>query len=317
MNCIICDEIANAKGSHIIPASLIKNCVGKHYAEESYEIDIKKTTLDIYFGQDNLKNINPEIKTNHYKKDEILCETCEKKLGNLESEISSNFLHKFRIDKYSNNFTNNILDSGFEIIEPKRISNVAIHAYFYSIILRFCRDEELKSGHLIMLTDYELLKIKSFIHGFLYQKENSYKEAVSDFSLILTFDKCDESGSYIFALEESTKPYIFYFCDVIILLFTTTLSDTKQHYFNGCLNSIDNERAKIIVSPSQFYQELKQRVTDITVNEVMFNAINSLCKINNKTYEENLFELKTLFKRHEADGIEDPMFKAFNELMNK
>ena len=79
MNCIICDKITDEVGSHFVPASLIKNCVGKHYWEESYEIDSKNSEVDTFYGRNNLKNTLEEIKLHHYKRDNILCKVCEKK----------------------------------------------------------------------------------------------------------------------------------------------------------------------------------------------------------------------------------------------
>ncbi len=92
MNCIICSRDANATGSHIVPASLIQNCVGKHYKEESYSIDAQSVEIDVYFGRDNLKNTSTEIKENHYKDDYILCQECEDNLAKIENEFSTNFL---------------------------------------------------------------------------------------------------------------------------------------------------------------------------------------------------------------------------------
>ena len=103
-NCIICHKEADATGSHLVPASLIKNCVGKHYVEESYEIDAKKVSSDIYFGRDNLKNKSTEIKENHYKKDNILCQECENRLGHLEGSIYTQLLQKCIDPKFDNQF---------------------------------------------------------------------------------------------------------------------------------------------------------------------------------------------------------------------
>ena len=75
MKCIICEKNANATGSHMVPANLIKNCVGESDAEESYEIDAKKAKVDVYYGRDNLKNKSTKIKKSHYKEDNVLCQS--------------------------------------------------------------------------------------------------------------------------------------------------------------------------------------------------------------------------------------------------
>lgn len=317
MNCIICDKIADETGSHIVPASLMKNCIGKHYEEESYEIDSAKATVDIYFGRDNNKNKNPEIKKHHHKEDKILCKSCEKKLGVLERKFSTEFLQKFRNEKFKNNFKSYFLNTGFEIIEPNKINNIEIHAYFYSIILRFCRDVEIKNKKLIMLTENELAKIKSFVNGFLYQQETDYSESISDFSLILVFDKYSDKGSFIIGLEESENPYIFYFCEVVVQLFTKEVSDKAKFIFKDCINSINESRAKIVVGPSEFYKDLMQPAQKILMKEIVTNGTNELCGLNGKSYAENLIEFIGLVTEYENKGIEVPIFKALDDLRNK
>lgn len=314
MNCIICDKIANETGSHIVPASLMKNCIGKHYAEESYEIDSSKATVDVYFGPDN--NKSTEIKKHHHKEDEILCKTCEKKLGLLESKFSTEFLQKFRVQKFNNNFESYSLSTGFEIFEPNRISNIEIHAYIYSIILRFCRDTEIKSGQ-TMLSEVELKKIKAFLNKFLYDNEDKISASIADFHLILSFDKYSDKGSYVFALEESKNPYIFYFCEVIVKLFTNEVTEKAKIIFNDCLNTITEQKAKIIVGPSQFFKDLMQPATKLIMKEIVTNGSNQLCELNNKSYAENLSEFNELVNEYDRKGIETPIFTALETLRKK
>lgn len=317
MNCIICDKNATATGSHIAPASLIQNCIGKHYWEESYEIDSTNATVDVYFGRNNLKNTNTEIKKHHHKVDEILCQTCEDKLGKLESKFSSEFLQKFRIEKFENNFSNYYLESGFEITEPNRLSNLKIQAYIYSIILRYCRYVEIENGHLVMLTENELNKIKSFVNGFLYEKETDFSKSISDFNLILVFDKYSDKGSFVIGIEESVNPYLFYFCEVIVQLFTKKVSDKAEFLFKGCLNPISESKAKIIVGPSEFYQDLMSPAQKVLTKEIVTNGTNDLCRLNNKSYEENLMEFNLLVTKYENNGIGLPIFKALEDLRIK
>ncbi|WP_442846116.1 hypothetical protein [Leeuwenhoekiella sp. H156] len=317
MKCIICDKNANATGSHIAPASLIQNCIGKHYWEESYEIDSKNATVDVYFGRNNLKNTNTEIKKHHHKVDEILCQTCENKLGKLESEFSTEFLQKFRIEKFKNNFHSYNLETGFEITEPNKLSNLKIHAYIYSIILRYCRDVEFKNGHLVLMTESELTKIKSFVNGFLNEQETDYTKSITDFNLVIVFDKNSDKGSLVIGLEESDNPYLFYFCEVIIQLFTKQVSEKAKYLFNGCLNSINESKSKIVVGPSEFYQDLMRPAQKVLMNEIITNGTNELCRLNNKSYKENLIEFNHLVAEYENKEIELPIFRAFEDLRKK
>lgn len=314
MECIICDKIANATGSHVVPASLIQKCFGKHYSEESYQIDSSKATVDVYFGRDNSKNKNPEIKEHHFKADNILCQSCENKLGKLEGEFSTEFLQKFRDEKFMHNFNSYQIESGLEILESNKLTNLKIHAYFYSIILRFCRIENAKNEHPIILTEKELNKLKLFVYGFLYENKD-YIESVSDFNLMLTFDKYSIEGSLVFAFEEYSDPYTFYFCEAIVNLFTN--KDKINKDFNDCINTIEQSKSKIIVGPSVFYQELKSKAYRASIDDINTIFINELCELNRKSFEENYMELNMLVLRYEKEKIENPLFSALSILRKK
>ena len=66
--CIICGKNANATGSHIIPAHLIKNCVGKRSYENSFDIDIENLDVNRFLGRyiqhNELENIEKEVLLN-------------------------------------------------------------------------------------------------------------------------------------------------------------------------------------------------------------------------------------------------------------
>ncbi|TGV03619.1 hypothetical protein [Flavivirga rizhaonensis] len=315
MKCIICEKDANAKGSHIVPASLIQNCIGKHYSEESYEIDSKNATVDVYYGRDNLKNTNPEIKKHHHKEDNILCQKCEDKLAELESKFSREFLQKFRIDKFKNNFESYKLATEFEILEPNKLTNLEIHAYIYSIILRFCRDTEINNGYKFLLEN-ELLLIKEFVHGFLYEIDNDY-HSVSNFKLVLVFNKYSDKGSYLCSSNEFSNPYIFFFCEVIVQLFTEEMLDKAKFLFNGCINSIREAKCKLIVGPEDFYNDLTLHMSHILGTDFATNGTKKLCGLNQKPYDENLLEITRLIKQYELNGIKDAPLKALENLTKK
>ena len=144
--CIICGSSANATGSHIVPANLIKDCIGKREYEESYKIDIKNKKINLFLGKANPKsfesnrlderNINIS-EEHHYVVDYILCNCCEKKLGKIEGEIYNEIICKIRKPQFKNNFKSTIIDN-FEVMIPlsKKISIDDLNIYFYSIILR-------------------------------------------------------------------------------------------------------------------------------------------------------------------------------------
>lgn len=308
MNCIISNKTANANGSHLVPASLIKNCVGKHYGEESYEIDSKNTSVNVFYGRDNLKNTSTEIKQNHYKRDHILSQDCEDKLGVLESEISVKFLQKFRDDKYSNNFKTLELENGFEIIISKKITNRTFLAYFYSIILRECHVLEVEDN-IQILTKKETENIRKFVFGFLYDENND--DAIRDYKMVITFDKYCNKGSYVATSNEFKNPYLFYFCEAIIQLYTNEPDDRATFLFGETFNDISHTNSKIIVGPQEFYSTLRTKMAEKLADDFLTKGVLKLCNLNRRSYEENLNELLKL-----SDERTDKL-KALNELIKK
>jgi hypothetical protein len=312
MNCIICDKIANAKGSHIVPASLIKNCVGKHYNEESYEIDSNNSSINTYFGRDNLKNTSTEIKQNHYKRDFVLCQKCEDKLAKLESEIAVNFLQKFREEKYSNNFEELNLENGFEIIIPKKTSNKTFLAYFYSIILRECKILEIEDNMQI-LSNEETENIKKFVLGYLYNEDNN--NAIENYKLVIIFDKYCNKGSYVTTSNEFEKPYLFYFCEAIIQLFTSNPYDLGNYLFKETFNDIKQTKSKILVGPKEFYATLRNKMAEKLADTFMTKGILKICELNGKSYDENFIEYQN-FIENSKEQMENKMI-ALNKLIEK
>jgi len=315
MNCIICDKIANEIGSHLIPASLIKNCIGNHYKEESYDIDSKNSKINVYYGRDNLKNKSTKIEKNNYKRDNILCKTCEKKLGNLESKIATEFLQKFRIDRFKNNFISSQFKTVYEMYEPKKITNEEILAYFYSIIFRFCKVYEIEDSHSYLKT-FELLKIKKFLIGFLYQK-NNYKKEIANFKVLIVFNKYSEKSKFIATTNDLKNPYAFYFCDAIILLFTAEIDNNVKEKYGGILNNIEQSTSKIIVGPENVYNNLSSIISAILSKKFITNGVKLLSKLNSKSYQDNLKEVNELMSKYEQDEIQLSITKVFEDLKKK
>lgn len=313
--CIICDREANETGSHIAPASLIKNCVGKHYKEESYEIDVKKATVDVYFGQDNLKNTSPEIKPNPYKRDYILCKECESKLAVIESKFSVEFLSKFREDKYTANFTK-INTAHLEIYAPNKIIHLDILAYFYSIIYRTCKVYEME-GHDKYLTSQELDSIKEFVHGYLYASDEDYTDKIKDYKLLMIFDKTSDESWHIGTSNTFNPPYIFFLCDVIVQLYTSEIPKKDEILFEGALNIVNQESTKIIIGPKILYIKYFQMFTNLLAADFIENGIRYISRRNGKSFEANRAEYEALLNEYNKKGETNSSAKAFEDLRVK
>jgi len=322
MNCIICNNHADFKGSHIVPASLIAYCVGKRNYEESYNLDTKTIDNDVFFGASNLKNESTEIKTHPHTKDHILCKECEKRLGELEGKFSTEFLRKYKEDRYSANFKNYV-HNGIEIVEPKRLSNIQIHAYFYSIILRICKEkqidnEEEEINEKPYVSESELDKIRKFLYGFLYENNSQdYVNEVADFRLAITFDKNSEVGTCVGIFPNMfNRPRTFFLCQVYVSFFAEQSQENELLNFDGYVNDINSDYAKIRISPDSFDKANELIITRF-VRLQNRSYLNDLCKINGKSYHENLIELIRLSKHYQENGIDVFYTKAQTDLMDK
>ncbi len=321
MNCIICDNTADKVGSHLIPANLIKKCVGDRNYEESYNIDLKKASVDIYFGRSNLKNKSTQKKQNHYTRDNVLCKTCEEKLAGLESKFAREFRNIFRIERYKSNFNiykktifyhNSSTD--YEIFEPKKITNEEVLAYFYSIIFRFCEVYKMEDNDSYLETN-DLLILKKYLKGFLYQNCKDYTEYIKEFKILINFNKYSDKSKFIATSDELKNPYTFYFCEAIVLLYTKKTNETVNK--GEILNTIEQEFTKIIVGPEKFYDTMSDIIASIKGNVLKTNAVNIISKLNKKPYKENLDEFNDIFSKYN-DGIDTSAFtKAFTEMKEK
>ena len=314
--CIICDLEANEVGSHFIPASIIKNCVGKHYKEESYLIDAKKSEIDTYFGRDNMKNQSTEIKENHYKRDHILCKECEKLIGLLESKFSTEFLSKFRNDKYKANFRKSVSKVGLEFYEPNKLSNIEILAYFYSIIYRSCKVYEME-GMSKYLKTAELKGIKKFVHGYLYNCKEDFTDEIKEFKVSVIFDKTSDKSLHIGTSNTFTEPYVFFFCDAILQLYTGKVSEKHLALFEEALNDINQEQTKIIVAPPQFYQRYSKKFTELLAGNFIENGIKEISNRNGKSFDDNMIEYKALLGHYKSHGKTNPSVVAMDDLREK
>lgn len=316
MNCIICDEIADEVGSHLIPASLIKNCVGRHYNEESYCIDEKYPKIDVFFGRDNLKNRSTEIKQNHYKRDNILCKVCEKKLANLESKFAAEFLNKYRENKFSGNFTSSISNSKLEVLEPNKISNLEIQVYFYSIILRFCSTYKFENND-SYIQEKDLIKIKLFLKNYFFDQNSYENNEIENFKIAIIFNKYSTKSSFICTSDVLKNPYIFYFCEAIIILYVCENFNKNIAILEDCLNTINDQFTKIIVGPQLIFDKFNSLISFYLANKFLTNGIKLISELNQKSFEENKIEVKELIEKYKKSGNLNQITEIFEELIIK
>ena len=183
--CIICEKIANAKNSHIVPMNLIKECIGERHNEISYNLNISQNAVDreIYIG-DAIKHKEEELNDkklklvdfNPYTLDNILCITCEKKLGEKEGKVYSEIICKIRDEKHKNNFKHMNYSKFDALISVlKKITKNDLDIYFYSIILRFYKQMNINKLE-TNIKEETILSIKNYLNSNLYQPSNNSED---------------------------------------------------------------------------------------------------------------------------------------------
>ncbi|UZD37553.1 hypothetical protein OL230_06720 [Capnocytophaga ochracea] len=313
--CIICDERADAKGSHIIPANLLKSGIGERNREEIYMINATKSTVESYFGRENPKNTSTEINRNFYVRDYILCQKCEKELSKLESSFSQEFLNKFRDEKYRQNFKIEVYDDNIKVFTPKRIDKNKIYAFLYSVIYRYCMDSGIYENDYCIKND-ELEKIKSYLKEYIYGDSEIANKYIEEFGLVILFNEEIRNDNFVGEKIENNKPYLFLFNEVILVLLNNDVDKKGKFLFDKVENSIISENEiKIIVDNKCFNVFLKLHKDYVSKNYV-FNEINKLCLLNGKSFQENNLEL--IEEINKVDDSEEPAFrKACKILENK
>lgn len=253
--CIICVKNANATGSHIVPANLIKNCVGLRNYEESFKFDLIKRTSNMFLGTSNPKTF-PENKSelknisiseiHHYVADYILCTDCEKKLGVIEGFIYKEFLEKARVDKFKNIFTIDKFEVN-DLISSNKIKPEMFYCYFYSIILRIDKFSKINSGKSIIINEH-IINISNFLKGYLYEQEADFTKYIKEYGLLVHL-KNQESESIALSQVNILKYPIFNLCEFNLIFYTDV---EFKNPFSCYLNKINDEKFNIVSNSKVF-----------------------------------------------------------------
>ncbi|MBK7668786.1 MAG: hypothetical protein IPJ32_16490 [Sphingobacteriaceae bacterium] len=142
MTCKLCNNPADQDNSHIIPFSLIKSMVTpdeKKRTEKDVTFDLTSTgAVQFYFGRELIGDKIEELlgremtekeieqNDNPFTIDNLICTTCEKKLGRLESLYAKSIVPKV-------SQLNGGASSSLELDET---DSLLLKAFFYSIVWR-------------------------------------------------------------------------------------------------------------------------------------------------------------------------------------
>ncbi len=150
----------------------------------------------------------------------------------------------------------------------------------------------------------------------MYADEKAAEKYLQDFHLIITFDKNNSNGSFVASANEFQNPYVFYFCEPILLLFVGDIPEDTRKVFGYYTNNIveDNE-IKIFVN-SEFYASFRNIMTKYLAETFMGNAVMNLSKLNRKSYDENLIEFNVEMEKIDINDSERAI-KTYHLLLNK
>ena len=162
-----------------------------------------------------------------------------------------------------------------------------------------------------------LLTIKKFLNSFLYQESRNYLEDIQKFEILINFNKYSDKSKFIATSNELKDPYIFYFCEAIVILFTKKIDERAKNLFGEVLNTIKQESTKIVVGPEMLYNSMSDKISSILANDFITNGINIISELNNKSYAENLTEFNKLFSKYNDKNDSSALTKAFTELKEK
>lgn len=254
--CIICDKKADHTGSHIIPANLIKDCIGIRHKEESYNIDLLNGNQLLYIGT-SLQHRSLEInkkkleitKTNPYILDYILCTNCEKKLGIIEGEVYTEIICKIRLEKFKNNFKK-IKDNWVEVLIPlsSKMTTEILNIYFYSIILRHYYFNVLnKIEQVIDLTD--IILISKMLDNLLNNESHDISNLNTGLFVCVTDDQKKFPAKLITNMFENAIIPVCHF-------FIIVDSGKKKTPFGNGINLINDKEFKFIKNSSLLDSQL-------------------------------------------------------------
>lgn len=169
--CLLCRKCkATATNSHFTPMGMIKSNTGKRNKEETYSID-PFNNISVYYGRENLKSIDIEIKEDPHSMDYIFCQKCEDLLADVLESPAIGFLNQdFRNSNKSKKFAEKKL-MGVSYKTSLNFDSSLFHAFIYSIIWRQCLQQKL-AGFDKVLPEVVMDNLRELIYNATYSIQN-------------------------------------------------------------------------------------------------------------------------------------------------
>lgn len=309
-NCLICHKNKAIKtNSHIIPAGLLKNSIGKRNKEEAYRINGQLGTANSYFGRENLKNTSEEIKQDIHARDFYFCPSCESRLGELESKVIPFLTEKILNEKYKNQFVEKTSKSGIRFLEASNIVKTDFLVFVYSVIWRiallYAEEHEKYS-----LKEEEMEDIRSLIYSYLYYENHDLINNVLNkygFALATAESFDPNEGNAAFTVDFLDNPNIYFIYEFIVFLHSVDDPAVATPFYE-CMNS-GSQTIKVSVLTVKQWNRAKELFVKLLANNVIDKQIEQLVNITGKSFLKCQFLLATeLATLNDGDTIEMDFF---------
>lgn len=222
-SCLLCAKApADRKGSHLVPAGLLKSMIGNRSYEEGYAIEPSSDDpIRGFFGRNNLQNTNTAITPNEFVADHIFCTACEKRLAVVENEIQPYILQKYLGPKQRENFPETSKGT-YAVIKGLRIPPKRLAVFFYGIALRLSIQYFLKTGQKLFLPEqhHELIR-KHLDEAMDVDRKQFFEKAEKfpdwPFLLISSRSSSSQLANVVIPHPEHMEPYCFWMNDFVFI----------------------------------------------------------------------------------------------------
>jgi hypothetical protein len=271
--CAICQKNdPDKKNSHLIPIGYMKHSVGKRNYERSYNIGFGDASVDVYYGRSVLDDHHPGRKPNHHALDYIFCSKCETLLGKLEDSVlpiindkifSESYTQTYRVDKIED----------YEVIHIPDDHGVPVLLFYYSMIWRMELGISLKyESHFSDIEPFEAIRLA--LNSYLYNKDSNSGEVnnlLDNYGLGLYCERTLTNPTEMLALpppsHEFPLPYMLYHYYVSLHKIPFNEVPDKMKVFIN-----QGKLLKIIVFPEKRYNNIKKKVADSLIGNMMNNV---------------------------------------------
>jgi hypothetical protein len=266
--CFLClKEKATKTNSHIIPAGILKEGMGKRDKELIYTINSLTKSIKSYFGRERLDNPSEEIKSNPAAVDYYFCPNCEALLGSKLESLVIPELQNFKINA-NVNFSDSVSKGGLKLRTFNKLDSATFNVFFLSVVWRMALlySERSKIEVLGAIDGPEMNLWRLIIHSFLYQQPNY--EQIQDqycFECITSDNFKDPSTCFSLTIDFVDSPNLFIVQEFLIRFYSASDGEVRSDGHKNMLwdNEVINyspHPPRIIVLPENDWEDLRNKM---------------------------------------------------------